>query len=81
MRQLEAEISRIGSEVVVCGRGCDGVFSQPEAGVIPRGLTLDLRDVASPGAIFRGMNPGEGDDAERRAFKNDGPVSIHHPDC
>lgn len=69
---LSAIISTIGNDIVVCRRGCDGVVSNPTLGIIPRGLTLETRSAGHTGAIILGMNPGQGDEAERRTFQADG---------
>jgi hypothetical protein len=71
MTTMEQTIAAIGTEVVACSRNCDGVFSNPPQGIIPRGLLLESRSPDDAGVVLLGMNPGQGDDRERSAFQAD----------
>lgn len=71
MPTLGEHIAAIGAELVACNRRCEGVVADLAKGVVPRGLVLESRTEACPGAIFVGMNPGQGDNAERTAMRAD----------
>lgn len=64
-------VNVIGAELAACRNGCEGVLVDAKQGIIPRGLLLEMRDAEKGAAIVLGMNPGQGDDDERAAFRMD----------
>lgn len=71
MPSLQAHIRAIGAQIVTCNRDCEGTVIDRPRGVIPRGLILEERSPEASGVIILGMNPGQGDEAERAAFRRD----------
>ena len=71
---MEEEIFVIGNQMVACGLNCAGIIRNPDQGIIPRCLILELegRDVKAPGCIVVGLNPGGGHPAEFNFYLENG---------
>src|SRR5438132_9230708 len=72
MRTLQTDVDRLGAELVMCTDNCAGISCDQEAGVLPRGLHLDLRDVTGRGCLAVGQNPGPSNGSHRNLFRASG---------
>ncbi len=69
MRTLQTDVDRLGAELLMCTDNCAGICCDQQAGVLPRGLHLDLRDVTRRGCLAVGQNPGPSNVSHRNHFR------------
>lgn len=58
MREIEAEVARIGRRMVKCSVGCPGIECNQRKGVLPRCLFWECGRVVTSGCAVIGINPG-----------------------
>ena len=70
MNSVGQAIKQIGEKMVLCQNSCEGINKDLKKGIIPRCLIFeDKNRSGKQGCLIIGMNPGKGNEEERRHCK------------
>ena len=65
---VKHSIYKLAEETIHCPRKCEGVFSDVNGGILPRGLYFEERNENKIGCSIIGINPGSACEAEKRSY-------------
>lgn len=72
LSKLEKHINHIGDRLVRCSEQCADIVNEPEKGILPRCLILEItgRSKNKRGVVIVGINPGQAPKKEQLALRN-----------